>query len=298
MIKLKLKGVFNMNELKQLHPTKIIVDEVSGEIEYLTIEEYTKYKYSKDNHLKVETRTKTKSKDDFYKYIDEKCGSFYFNYYDELESNQYIFRYIYLCTYLNYDNYLEFGNSKGDNKLMKKKDLFEVLKLSEKETYRTMKYFIDYNLMNIKDDNIKINRKICVKGKLREKDKSVVRVFDKAIQEIYNNSLPKEHKKLSLLIKLLPYVHFDMNVICKNTSIKNPSLIEPLTIGELSSLSGYSSNQKLKKGLMELKVNGEHVVMITKIANKDMVVINPKVYYKGNNIGEMQGVINLFKIIN
>ena len=43
----------------------------------------------------------------------------------------------------------------------------------------------------------------------------------------------------------------------------------------------YSTTQKLRKGLMDLKVNGEPVIMISKINNKDMLVVNPKIYYKG-----------------
>lgn len=58
----------------------------------------------------------------------------------------------------------------------------------------------------------------------------------------------------------------------------------------------YSTTQKLRKGLMDLKVNGEPVIMISKINNKDMLVVNPKIYYKGGNIEKMEGIINLFKI--
>ena len=36
--------------------------------------------------------------------------------------------------------------------------------------------------------------------------------------------------------------------------------------------------------------------MISKINNKDMLVVNPKIYYKGGNIEKMEGIINLFKI--
>ena len=59
---------------------------------------------------------------------------------------------------------------------------------------------------------------------------------------------------------------------------------------------GYSTTQKLKKGLMDIKVKGQPVIMISKINNKDMLVVNPLIYYKGNDLKTMEGIINLFKM--
>lgn len=289
-----------MNELKSLHPTKFIVDEESGEIEYLTIEEYANYKHSKENHLKgVGDNTYYKSKQEFYKYIDEECGNFYFNYYNNNEcANQYDFRFIYLCTFMNYENRLIFGNSKGESKLMKKKDLFEVLKLSKVETYKTIDYFEGNNLLTISDKVIEINDSKCIRGKIEGNKKAVVRMFDNTIKYLYETSNPKEHKKLALLIKILPYIHFGLNVVCKNPSETENKLIEPFSLTELAKELNYSTTQKLKKGLMDVKVNGEYVIMIAKIANKDMIVVNPKIYYKGNNLKEMKGIIALFDVVS
>lgn len=36
--------------------------------------------------------------------------------------------------------------------------------------------------------------------------------------------------------------------------------------------------------------------MIATINNKNMIVVNPSLYYKGNNIESLKGIINLFKI--
>lgn len=253
--------------------------------------------YEEENNLKKYDYIEyLKKLEDFYKYLYEECGGFYFTYYKSIKSDQYTFRFIYLCTYMDYDGYLRYGKSKGLNQLVLKKDLFEILKLSEKETYRTINYLEENNLITVEDNYIKINKKICAKGKIR-KSKVVVRMFDDSIRDIYNNSKPKEHKKLSLLIKLLPYIHYNLNVVCKNTSSKDTSLIEPFSVSELSKSLGYSTNQKFKKGLMDIKYNGEPVIMIAKIANKDMIVVNPRVYYKGNNKSDMIGIIRLFEIV-
>ena len=195
-------------------------------------------------------------------------GGFYFNYYNKLESNQFTFRFLYLCTFENFKGYLELGNAKAEGRLCVKKDLFEILNLSSKDCYRTIEYLEENNLIHYdKQGYVKVNTDVCVKGEVKNK-KEVVRMFDKAIKELYENSLPKEHKKLGLLIKLLPLVNYKTNVICKNP----------------------------KEDIVELTVNNEKVIMQSKIGGKEFIVVNPRIYYKGNKLNEMQGIVNLFKL--
>ena len=279
----------------------IVCDSKTGEyIQNLTVDEVEMLKdnYTTANISKINDSNVRESENLFYQYIKETCGGFYFHYYNKMDINQHTFRFMYMCTYMNYKGYMELGNAKDEGRLCVKKDLIEILKLGKTETYKTINYLLDNNLITIdKNEYVKINTNICVKGKLNNK-KEVVRMFDDGIKEIYKNSLPKEHKKLALLIKILPYVHFDLNVICSNPNEEYPELIKPITLTELTKILDYSTTQRLKKGLMTLKVNNEYVIMITKISNKDMIVVNPKIYYKGNQLDKMEGIINLFKIAN
>lgn len=286
-----------MNELTNLS----LFNENTGEIiQYLTKDELeflrNNYTSAPKGTGRINDKNIRRSDDLFCQFINETCGSFYFNYYNKLEMNQYSFRFMYICTFMNYKGYLEFGNAKNEGRLCTKKDLMEILALGKSEYYKTFNYLLDNNLIKIdENDFICVNTEICIKGKIKSK-KEVVRMFDSGIREIYKNSLPKEHKKLSVLIKILPYIHHDLNVICQDPTEEYAELIKPLTLTELAKTLNYSTTQKLKKGLMDLKVNGEPVIMISKINNKDMLVVNPKIYYKGGNIEKMEGIINLFKI--
>jgi hypothetical protein len=280
-----------------------VIDTTTGEIgQYLTAKEknmlddrYTTANPSNDS--KCNDTDCRKNADLFYQYINETCGNFYFNYYENINYSQYIFRFIYLCTFMNYKNYLEYGNSKDENKLMIKKDLFEVLRLSDRETYNTIKYLTENNFIEISEKYIKVNDDYCKKGNITtNKNKGVIRMFDNAIREIYENALPKEHKKLSLLIKILPLVHFSTNVICRDAKQEIIDLVDYYTLTELADELGYSTTQKLKKGLMDIKVKGQPAIMISKINNKDMLVVNPLIYYKGNDMKSMEGIVNLFKM--
>lgn len=282
-----------------------VLNQRTGEIEqWLTYEEkehldskYTSAYPESKNRLNDENRVP--SDDLFNMYISETCGTFYFNYFNNIKCSQYEFRFLYLCTFMNYKNYLEYGNSKGENKLMIKNDLFEVLKLSRKETYNTIDYLIKNDLIKYDElGYIIVNEDISKRGKLSKKSIEIARIFDDYIKKLYEESLPKEHKKLGLLIKLLPYVHFSLNVICENPHEEKEELIKPYNLTQITKLLGYSTTQRLKRGLMDIKVNGEPVIMISKINNKNMVVVNPKIYYKGgkSNFNTMQGIISLFNI--
>lgn len=249
---------------------------------------------------------KRKSNDEFKMFIDEEYGSFYFLFYKMIDKGikkQYIIRFLYLCTYMDYKNNLLFGNAKGDQRYMLEKDLQEVLKLSPKETKNTEAILIDNGLITINENNnISIVDKYCLKGKIPNNKKKTykVRIFEDAVQELYEKSQPKEHKKLGLLIEMLPYINLKFNVVCENPNCELIMEIIPINLNKLSELMGYVSDRnsvsKLKRGLFDITVDGEPVIMINQTANGGFVTVNPKVYYKGTKIEDVQYLAKLFQI--
>lgn len=273
-----------------------VLDIVLSCDEALILEEYRKQQsYAKYMGSKSEIDT----------LIRDNLGAFYFSIYSrllkvDLES-QYKFRFVYLCTYLNYDGKLQFGNAKKGNNLMLERDLMEVLGLSQNETIRTKKALIKANLITIEEDKtISINRKYALRGKIGNRDlrKGSIRIMMEGIQKLYESVSAKEHKKLALFIEILPYINFNHNIVCSNPNESNVEKIEPISITKLANMMGYSTTQKLKKGLMDIKIDGKSLIMIATIDNKNMIVVNPSLYYKGNNIEALRGIINLFKIAN
>lgn len=200
---------------------------------------------------------------------------------------------------MNYENIILFGNTTTEaSRRASKKDLQEILGINKTQFYSTIKYLVSKDMIRIEDDKITINKKICIRGKVTRNSKGVVRVFDKVVKEIYEKSKASEHAKLGLFIKILPYIHYDMNVVCYNPEEELTENIQAYTLTELTKELGYSATQKLKKGLMDIKINGESLMMVSTINNRSMIVVNPKLYYKGNKIDQLVGIINLFKIAN
>lgn len=236
---------------------------------------------------------------EFENILIEECGSFYFNFYGRLASTidnpAMLFRFLYLCTYMNYDGYLSDGR-----RLIKADGLKELLRLKDREFYETKKYLLSNNLISIDDKIVvSINANYCKKGKVNKIGKiEVIRMFNNAIRGLYEKSLPREHKKLALLVKLLPYLNFKHNIICKNTDCEYKEYIEPYSLPELAELLGYgrTNTTKLKKDLFKLRFDNELVIGIFECDNGKFIYVNPKVMYKAtNSILEFREAVDMFK---
>lgn len=258
-----------------------------------------------NNINKEEYKKYLKEKTDFQLCISESFGSFYFNFYNSIPDcldRQYKFRFIYLCTYLKYnDNRLMYKQSNGLYKLFKESDLMELLKLSERETRNTKKSLKDNNLIDIDSDkNILINNKISFVGEISKyNQKEYTRVFKQSIQELYNNSNPREHKLLGLLIDILPLINFKFNIICFNPECEIIEDLKPLSLKDISEYFKVYTGKNissLKTKLLKIKVNKQDAIMYMERDGMKCFAVNPSVYYKGNKIEDLSYLMDLFRI--
>ena len=229
-----------------------------------------------------------KKKVELGKHLKDNYGSFYFDFYNKIEKilePQLLVRTLYLCSYLNFNNDLMINR-----KHMTEKDLSKIWKISEKQATRDKNKLIDNNILIINsDESLSINKLYFRKGDImRDEAVESVRIFDNAIRELYEKCTPREHKKLALLYKLIPYVNNNWNIVCKNIHEENKDLIEPYELKDLVKILGVSNVTKLRNDLLKLTVGGEPVVMIQLVLNKSRILINPKIYYKGTRLNEVK----------
>lgn len=234
---------------------------------------------------------------EFHKEILENYGGFYFNFYKRINiEGQFLFRFLYLCSYMNYNNYLSDGR-----RLITLDKVNNLLALSDTELRRTIKFLLENELIKIDDNLILINEKYCKKGKIHKtKSIEVIRMFNEAIRELYEKALPREHKKLSLLISILPYINFRYNIICKNPNEDNIELVEPYKMSELCELLGYdkTNSSKLKRQLFALRINKEEVIGIFEKSCGKAIFVNPRLYYKGTRLEDVAYLADMFKLKN
>ena len=226
-------------------------------------------------------------KEDFHKHIKKNYGSFYFSFYNkviDILEPQYLVRALYLCSFLNYDNNLFIKK----HKRMYLKDLQCVLMLQEKETRKTKNELFKNNILIINEDkSISINEKFFKKGDIM-KNGDKARIFDKSIKELYENATPREHKKLALLYRLIPYVNNNWNIVCKNVHEEDRNNIEPYTLKELSEVLGVKNVTRFKNDLLKITIDGVPAVMIQLVFNTNRILINPKIYYKGTRYDDVK----------
>lgn len=285
-------------EITNLHDD--IKENIAKAIIKSEAEELTKNEEKKEEYKKY-----LEEKTEFQKCIGETFGSFYFNFYNSIPytlEKQFKFRFIYLCTYLKYnDNRLMYKQDNGLYKLFKVGDLMGLLQLSEREFKKTKKALIDNKLISIDEDkNIIINDKVSFMGEISKyNQREYTRIFKQSIQDLYKNSLPREHKTLALFIDLLPLVHFKYNIICFNPQCELMEDIKPLDIKQISTyLKTYTGKNvnSLRNKLLKIKVNLQDVMMYMERDGMKCVVVNPSVYYKGNKIEDLNYLIDLFRI--
>ena len=272
-------------------------EEVSGEALHIAFKDKGEKQVWKENWLKNDSETAI--------LIREIGGNgFYFKCYKnvlELDiPKQYLFRYTYLCTYLDYDGKLKIMVN-GKKKAITERDLQEILKLSEREARNTKNELIKYGLIIINEDGtISINSKYAIKGEVkRKKLRGGARIMINGIREIYEKSKPIEHKRLALLIQLLPYVNYNYNIICFNPDEEDKDKIIPMGLKDLCKITDYNERnwRKLKNELLRITVGGTPVIAVTEIYNGHAVSINPKIYYKGNNPRALEWLAVLFNIL-
>jgi hypothetical protein len=257
--------------------------------------------YKRAGEKEVKKQEYIRNNSDVAKIIRE-FGGFYFNKYEnvlklELEK-QFLTRYIYLCTHIDYEGKLRFKSANNKGKLIMVKDLPKVLGLSEREARNTKNALVENELIFINaDKTISVNPKYAIKGGTGRKElRGSVRAMEEGIREIYEKAKPREHRRLALLMELLPYINFSHNIVCNNPNEKDIDKVDPFNLTEVMELAKYTNLTKFKRDLLNLTVNEELVIKITETKNGKFIYVNPRIFYKGNNVNDLKACMNEFRV--
>ena len=216
------------------------------------------------------------------------------------KANTHIIRLIKLASLLTWNNTLYDSNRNR----VKKSSLGKIWGITNRaEIKGTYDILTKYNYIYMEGDYIMINKDVISKGTIEaDKDNTYTRIFIATIQELYDNSDKKKQKQIAHLFKILPYIHFEYNILCWNPTELDTEKIELMTWKDLASICGVSPNnvKKLKQDL-SLKINNQYVIGEFKhspTAKLPKIVVNPALYYAGSDIDKLTGVIKLFEAGN
>lgn len=277
-------------------------DSVSKFICDVTTMNEQKLEISIKNEKQIEIMERLNEQNEMDKVINTYLGNFYFNFYGKLDNKlkpMNLVRFIYLCSYMDYENRL-YKRVGIRNVSIYENELKDILNLGKTEYYSTKKELLDNDLIFInKDKSISINEYYCKKGKI-EKNKSVVKMkmFNDGIRNLYENCTAKEHKKLSFLFDIIEYCHCEYNIICINPNETLDDQIKPINVKELCSILNFSNVTVFKNKLLDFKINNKPVFIIHNTNRKEAISINPQVYYNGNKLESLNGLLVLFGVLS
>lgn len=215
-----------------------------------------------------------------------------------------ISRIIYLATYSDYNqkglivqqNRDEYGKYLS-NEPMTRKQIQTILKLGDTAFKSFLKDMKNNNLMFELDKAFFVNTQYFIKGEVENIDntkQSYCRLFINTIRELYEGCKVTKHKILANVFQLIPFVHYEYNIICHNPndSINSPKALTLSEICELLQVD-YSHSSRLAKQLYEFKVTVKGVEYhlfsyIVLNANYDYFVVNPLVIYSGNSLESVE----------
>lgn len=238
------------------------------------------------------------SQQENYSFINSELGNFFFYFYDRLDKieikEQYKTRFIYLSSFIDYSNRLD-----DNSKFMTRNEIRFRLGLSDKETYNTIVELVDFGLIIKQEDGTYItNENYVIKGKITNSKDSYTKVFIDSVRSLYKGTKPTNHKQLYYFFKLLPYINKQYNVITKDVDEDEMCNICPLKPMDICSILGVDRTQhkRILKMLYSFTIGGEYVISNHRVNDNEVFAINPRLYYKGDNIDKLSFLIGIFDI--
>lgn len=228
------------------------------------------------------------------------CGGFYFYRYDKLieqlnDDTATAFRFLYLCACADSDGRIV----KYNNEYCCTKEDFTYI---FDRPLRTVRKYVDDLLTNkllYKDGaEYKLNPMYYSIGMDDSFKRNSIRTFNKAIKELYYNSDPKEHKVIGKILKLVPFINIYNNVLCWNIEETDEKLIQPLTLRDIMNIvhPGTNYSYDVVDKLQTLFIKGEPVLGNFSSVKQQQYIINPRLFYRGNNVEDLRAVIEQFDI--
>lgn len=286
-----------------------LIDQQTGEV----VEDNFNYMEEKDKERMKIFAEKNTEKEIYHQYQDDYLGKFVFFMFDNLGSLTEILNdtdlvsFMYIGTYVKKDGTLKLDNNKT---YIDKVKLESMLKMSKPKFRNLWNTLIENKLILEENGIIYINLFYFYRGseseykKLTNKKKfgkNFTRLYIETTRNVFENTPARSLRKLALVYKLLPYVNWRYNILCKNIHEEDKRKLQVLTMEDIATLTGYDTSniRKFKQDLHSLKYEEMSIFgrfNDTASSKNDMILINPLFYHRGSNLNELNFLANLFNI--
>lgn len=223
--------------------------------------------------------------------------------FNNLLNPQDTFRFIFMSTFLDYNNNLLVTRGICNTKRpITKHEIMVDMRVNKKPFDLFWSNLIKNELIYEVEDKTYVNPKYFVKGKVpKECGNEYSRIYIDTIKILYYGSVSKQHRSLGYILKLLPKMNYKTNYIVHNPNETNISMLKPYTLEEICEelrLSTDKSNMKkfyksLNETTIKMDDNKEYKVFtkITVDSKYDYFLINPLVVYKGKYMSDVNEML-------
>lgn len=213
-------------------------------------------------------------------------------------------RLMFLSTFTNYFGELVFDNGRT----ITKAHLPKVLGVAAASCDSFLREVVRAGYI-LEGDNgaLTINQDVFSKGtisskqiaKLASSGKYVTKLYIQGVRNLYYKvSTPRQHKTLSYIFQILPFVNREHNIVCFNPTETDVYQIQRMTLGDFCDIIGQdrSHADRVAKTLFQTKfqVGDKEQYAIRYVVDKTFdkagysIFINPNVYYAGSRWGSVE----------
>lgn len=220
-----------------------------------------------------------------------------------------ISRLIYLSTYIDYNNRQEnlLIKHTKDYKVaaMTRSDIKKVLGLGDTAFKSFISDMKKNDLLFEVDKKFYISNDYFNKGKCNFKNKEYTRIYINTTRLLYEGCSTRQHKQLSYAFQLVPFVHFETNILCTNPSAIDYYDLDKMGLIRICEILGLSTEKspmnKFENDLLKLQITyeGNTYYLFKRVIVKggngkfDYFVINPQVVWGGKDIEKVKETIQL-----
>lgn len=220
-----------------------------------------------------------------------------------------ISRLIYLATYIDFNNRQEnllIKHSKNYKiKYMTRSDIKKVLGLADRTFINFMNDMKKSNLLFEVEGKFYISNDYFSKGKCDFNAKEYTRIFIDTARMLFENCTSRQHKQLSYIYQLIPFMNYELNIICRNPNESDFYKLEKLSLLQICELLGVSTNKdtmrKFRDDLLKFNITLDdrkyYFLSYARIKNghglKDYFVVNPQITWGGKDIEQVKETIQV-----
>lgn len=198
-----------------------------------------------------------------------------------------------LATYLDYKNRLMLTPEIP----MRKTDLPRILNLSERAAKGFVSEVKDKFLL-VRDGDLYLSKEYYRGEDKKYKKDSKQKLFIESTRQLYYKLKPREHRYFGYVIRIIPYINREFNILCKNPDETVFDRIEPLSIGEICDIVRYDSHHSneflngLTKCMFLSDGESQSLCAIVQAVGNGVVgygmFVNPRIIYNGSDYNKVE----------